>query len=98
MEEEEAVVVLVAATEEEGAVAAWVDAEVWYGTPQSSGRHLLVRLLAVMVRGNFLLLGIFGKKKFGKTFFVKNHTPGALTSTMQATKMQRTRSFLYTGT
>ena len=39
-----AVAVLVT-TEEEGAVAALADVEVWFGTPKSSVRRLLVRLL-----------------------------------------------------
>ena len=86
-----AVVVLVAAVEEEGAVAALGVAEVWLGAPKSSPRRLLVRLLTDMARGNFLFPACF-LKNFVKTF----NTPGALTSTMQATKMQRARSFLYT--
>ena len=88
VEEEGAVTVLVT-TEEEGVVAALVDVEVCLGTPKSSVRRLLVRLLADMVRGKFLLLlGMFWKKI---------NTPGALSSTMQATIMRRARSFLYTG-
>ena len=39
------VVVLVATVEEEGAVAAWVVADVWLVAPKSSTRRLLVRLL-----------------------------------------------------
>ena len=37
-------------------------------SPNSSVRRRLVRLLADMVRGNFLLLGIFSKKTLEKTF------------------------------
>ena len=94
VEEEEGAVVVVDAVlveEEEGAVAA---AEVWLGAPKSSTRRLLFGLLTCMVRGNFLLPGMFSKKlwkNFGKTL---NHTPGALTSTMQATKMLRARSLV----
>ena len=96
VEEEGAVAVLVTA-EEEGVVAALVDVEVWFGTPKSSVRRLLVRLLVDMVRGNFLLLlGMF-RKQLWKQLWKKINTPGALTSTMQATKMRRARSFLYSG-
>ena len=96
VEEEGAVVVdveLVAAVEEECAVVAWVAAEVWYGAPKSSMRRLLVRLLADMVQGNFLLPGMFSKKLCKKLWRKTFNTTGALTSTMQATKMQRARSF-----
>ena len=104
VEKEGAVVVddlLVAAVEEEGAVAACVDVEVWLGAPKSSTRRPLFGLLPCMVLGNFLLPGMFFLKKLCKNFvktLVKtlNHTHGDLTSTMQATKMQRARSFLYT--
>ena len=98
VEEEGAVVVddvPVAAVEEEDAVAACVVAEVWLGAPKSSTRRLLFGLLTCMARGNFLLAGMFSEKKnFVKTL---NHTHKDLTSTMQATKMQRARPFLYTG-
>ena len=66
VEEEGAVAVLVT-TEEEGAVAALVDVEVWLGTPKSSVRRLLVRILVDMARGNFLLLGILSKNSLKKT-------------------------------
>ena len=73
VEEEGAVAVLVT-TEEEGVVAALVDVEVWFGTPKSSVRRLLVRLLVDMVRGNFLfLLGMF-RKKLWKNFGKNQHS------------------------
>ena len=69
---------LMVAAEEEGAVVAWVDAEVWYGTPKSSRRRLLVRLLDDMVRGNFLLPGMFSKKLCKKR--LKNFKPHSRSS------------------
>ena len=73
VEEEGAVLVAaLLAAEEEGVVAALVDVEVSLCTPKSSVRRRLVRLLADMVRGNFLLLGMFRKKTLEKLW--KNST------------------------
>ena len=90
---EEEGAVLVAAlviVEEEGAVlvAMVVDVEVSLCSPNSSLRRLLVlRLLDGKLVENFLLLlGMFRKKLWKK--LEKKNTPGALTSTMQATKMR----------
>ena len=73
VEEEGAVAVLVT-TEEEGVVAALVDVEVWFGTPKSSVRRLLVRLLVDMVRGNFLFLLGMSRKKLWKNFGKNQHS------------------------
>ena len=65
VEEEGAVAVLVTA-EEEGVVAALVDVEVWFGTPKSSVRRLLI--LRLLDKENFLLLlGMFRKKLWKKS-------------------------------
>ena len=83
-------VVVAAAVEEEDAVVA---VEVWLGASKFSMRRLLTRLLLCMVLVYFRLPGMF---QLEKNFVKRNHTYGDLTSTMQATKMQRARSFLYT--
>ena len=74
--EEEGAVAALAAAEEEGVVAALVDVEVWFGTPKSSVRRLLVlRLLDNKLEETFLLLlGMFRKKTLEKTKSNENET------------------------